>query len=190
MKLTLISFLLLSSVNVLASGFGQVDSQDLRKVLRKCRETGNETKCLKRNIKRLIRLSEMDSSNASNLVCRSGNNGLFAVYNLDTDKFEDTHYKKSAEDCNRSIRNAVNGLICSVGNNGEYAIKNYENGSFLSPNYSTDIDSCVKALQYSTDRFVCVNGGNSKFARYDLQTGKFLDARYSMTIETCTSLIP
>lgn len=186
-----VSFLILSvSGSAQYAEAGKVAAMDLKYLLDDCRNTPNEARCLRRGIQRLVRQSEMPAPPPQNLVCRSGNNGKFAVYDNDQNRFLDSHYFKTADECRRTISASYTGLICSVGGNEKFAVRRISDAKFLSPNYSIDLSSCLKSVEYSNSTYICLAGGNGLFARYDMQRGTYLDTNYSMNIDDCVNLIP
>lgn len=79
-----VSFLTLSvSGTVQYAETAKAEARDLKYLLDDCRNTPNDARCLSRGIQRLVRQSETPAPPPQNLVCRSGNNGKFAVYDDD-----------------------------------------------------------------------------------------------------------
>lgn len=173
-----------------SSNRGKVDVMDLKYLLQDCRSVPNEVRCLRQGIQSLVRQSEMPAPAPQNLVCRSGNNGKFAVYDNSTNKFLDDHYMKTADECRRSMSTSYIGLFCAVGGNGKYAVRRIFDAKFLSPSYSISFDSCLTSIETATYNYICIAGSNGLYARYDLQKGTYLDTRYSMNLDDCVNLLP
>lgn len=180
--------LVMTSLVSSANGTGKVEALDLKYLLQDCRDVSNEVRCLRQGIQRLVRQSELPPP--SNLVCRSGSNGKFALYDNSRNRFLDDHYAKSSDECRRTTETSYMDLICAVGGNGKYAVRRISDAKFLSRNYSIDLNACMMSVQYSSESYICIAGSNGLFARYDMQRGTYLDSNYSMSIEDCLRLIP
>lgn len=161
-----------------------VRSDDLRELLRDCSHAASEVRCLRVGILELI-----DDGDVSQLECRQGANGRFAVYDLDYFRFLDRFFMKSLRECQQSIREVNRGLFCSVGNNGNYAIQRVSDAQFIGQFYSIPFTQCLQALQGIRHNRVCIAGANGRFARYDFVRRVFVDPHFSMDINSCNGML-
>ena len=190
MRKLIVLLLCMPSISAFSAHSGSVEVRELRQVLQDCRGAKNEVRCLRRGIRQLVRENRTRPVQPSNLVCRSGSNGEFAVYNNDTNSYLDGYYSKTASECRQTIENAFTGYLCSVGSNNKYAVRRVSDAKFMGPSYSIDLDQCLRSTEFATSEYICIAGSNGEFARYDLQRETYLDSKYSMTLDDCLDLIP
>lgn len=179
MKTLFFALFALFATPLLAVEKSMVHADDLRDLLRECRNSFNEARCLRTGILDLI------DRDRYLLECRQGRNGQYAVYDVDNLRFLDHYYRKTLSECRESIEAVNYGLFCSVGNNGRFAVQKVRDAQFISPNYSISFEECLGSLQGIRNDRVCIAGSNARYARYDLIRETFIDARYEMNLETC-----